>query len=268
MNERAPALEARVAGVAVIGPGMDDWAGARELLIHGCRSPLPPSRIGPAEGLPPAERRRVGSVVRLALSVGLAGCRAAGMDPAEPATVFASSGGDGENCHAICQVLAGEDRLISPIRFHNSVMNAASGYWGIATGSRTGACVLSAYDGSFAGGLIESFALLASEERPVLLIAYDHPYPSPLAETRPLGHAFATALVLATPETGNGPRLMLGGIGTAAPDTLDDEALETLRSSVPAARGLTLLRQLALGRSGRVALDYLDDLSLEMAIEP
>lgn len=268
MDDRAPALRARIAGVAVIGPGMDDWAAARELLLCGCRSPLPPTRIGAPDGLPPAERRRVGSVVKLALSVGFAACRAAGMDPAEPATVFASSGGDGENCHAICEVLAGENRLISPIRFHNSVTNAASGYWGIATGSRTGACVLSAYDGSFAGGLIESFALLASEGRPVLLIAYEHPYPSPLAETRPLGHAFAAALLLSTPETGTGPRLTLGGIRTAAPDTLNDESLETLRRAVPAARGLPLLRQLALGRAGRVALDYLDGLSIEIAIEP
>jgi len=247
---------------------MGDWAGARTRMLAGTQEPLPPTRITAPEGLPPAERRRVGTVVKLALSAGLSACKEAGVDPTEPNTVFASSGGDGENCHAICEVLAREDRLISPIRFHNSVNNAASGYWGIATGSRTCSSVLSAYDGSFSGGLIEAFALLASEQRPVLLVAYDHPYPSPLAEARPLGPAFAVALVLKPPDAELGPRLTLGALGDAPADTLDDAPLEALRRSVPAARSLPLLALLARGGAGRVALDYLDGLTLGIEVHP
>jgi hypothetical protein len=267
-TEANPYLRARIAGVAVLGPGMDDWAGARSLLLAGIQAPLPLTRISAPDGLPPAERRRVGNVVKLALSAGLAACREAGVDPADPGTVFASSGGDGDNCHAICEGLAGSDRLISPIRFHNSVSNAASGYWGIATGSRTCSSVLSAYDGSFAGGLIEAFALLATDKRPVLLIAYDHPYPSPLAETRPLGPPFAVALLLDRSDAGSGPRLTLGPIGMEPATALDDAPLEALRRSVPAARSLPLLSRLARGTAGRVALDYLDGLTLEIELEP
>ncbi|MFZ0790488.1 MAG: beta-ketoacyl synthase chain length factor [Chromatiaceae bacterium] len=267
-TEAGSSLRARIAGVAVVGPGMDDWAGAQSLLIVGTQAPLPLTRIAAPDGLPPAERRRVGSVVKLALSAGLAACREAGVDPADPGTVFASSGGDGDNCHAICEGLAGSDRLISPIRFHNSVSNAASGYWGIATGSRACSSVLSAYDGSFAGGLIEAFALLATDKRPVLLIAYDHPYPSPLAETRPLGPPFAVALLLDRSDAESGPRLTLGAIGMEPATTLDDAPLEALRRSVPAARSIPLLSRLARGTAGRVALDYLDGLTLEIELEP
>ncbi len=210
----------------------------------------------------------MGKVVKLALTVGRAACQAAGIDPAEPATVFASSGGDGENCHAICEALAGDDRLISPIRFHNSVNNAASGYWGIATGSRAPSSVLSAYDGSFAAGLIEAFGLLACEPGPVLLIAYDHPYPSPLAEKRPLGPPFAVALLLTPPAGGAGPRLTLRGIDSAPADRLEDAPLESLRLGVPAARSLPLLDVLARGGVGRVALEYLDGLTLAVGVEP
>ena len=62
--------------------------------------------LPPPEGLPPAERRRTGAVVKLALAVGLEATRQAGAIPRELPAVFTSSGGDGENCHEICQVLA------------------------------------------------------------------------------------------------------------------------------------------------------------------
>ena len=45
---------------------------------------------------------------------------------------------------------------ISPTRFHNSVHNAAAGYWGIATGATAAANALCAYDASFGAGLLEA----------------------------------------------------------------------------------------------------------------
>ena len=77
----------------------------------------------------------MGAVVKLALAVGLEACAHAGAIPARLPAVFTSSGGDGRNCHEICAALASAERLISPTRFHNSVHNAAAGYWGIATGA-------------------------------------------------------------------------------------------------------------------------------------
>ncbi|MBK1723363.1 beta-ketoacyl synthase chain length factor [Thiocystis violacea] len=267
MTEHGFSMRARVAGIGVVGPGMSDWSGMRERLLADSGQPLTPTQIPNPEGLPPTERRRVGKVVKLALAAGLGACRDSGIDPAGPATVFASSGGDGENCHAICELLAGEDRRISPIRFHNSVNNAASGYWGIATGAQTGSSVLSAFDGSFVVGLMEAFALVATDGEPVLLVTYDHPYPSPLNECRPLGPAFGVGLLLAV-EGGSGPVLNLRGLGCAPADRLADPVLEALRRSVPAARCLPLLRALAGGVAASVALESLNGQTLIVEVQP
>jgi hypothetical protein len=85
--------------------------------------------------------------------------------------VFTASGADGHNCHALCEQLATDDRQISPTRFHNSVHNAAAGYWGIATGSMAPCQVICAYDASFGAGLLDALAQVALERTPVLLIA-------------------------------------------------------------------------------------------------
>ena len=55
--------------------------------------------------LPPAERRRAGRVIRLALGVGEQAISAGGVDPRLLASVFSSSGADGDNCHEICTAL-------------------------------------------------------------------------------------------------------------------------------------------------------------------
>ena len=49
---------------------------------------------------------------------------------------------------------------------------------------------------------------------------------------------------------------------------MDDAALETLRLRIPALRALPLLRQLALGRTGTVVLDYLAPMQLELELRP
>ena len=54
----------------------------------------------------------------------------------------------------------------------------------------------------------------------------------------------------------------------ARADTLDDSALENLRLSIPAARGLPLLRAIASKQNQRVVLDYLDSTRLAVAITP
>ena len=91
------------------------------------RRALPrPSALPPPSAVAPAQRSARARVATAA-------CEAAQRDAAVAATVFTSSGGDGDNCHAICETLATTDRLISPTRFHNSVHNAPAGYWSIAT---------------------------------------------------------------------------------------------------------------------------------------
>ena len=104
----------------------------------------------------PAERRRAGATVKLAIAAGSEALAQAGRDPADMAMVFAASGGDGETVHEILAVLARSTREVSPTRFHNSVHNAPAGYWTVATGSRAPSTSLCAFDESFAAGLLDA----------------------------------------------------------------------------------------------------------------
>ncbi|HEV7137061.1 MAG TPA: beta-ketoacyl synthase chain length factor [Steroidobacteraceae bacterium] len=250
-----------IQGIGLLGPGLSDWvSGARVIAGEQVYSPRPTAVPAP-EGLPPAERRRTGATVRLALSVAQQAIAAAGVDPAALPAVFSSSGADGGICHEICQTLASSDRQVSPTRFHNSVHNAAAGYWGLATGATAASTALCAYDGSFGAGLLEALALVTADAVPVLLCAYETPYPEPLNAKRPLPDSFGVALVL-TPAAGPNARARLTATlcqtGVAA-DRLADPQLEALRTALPAARSLPLLRLLARRESGNAVLDYLGE---------
>ena len=261
-------LEGFIQGAGLIGPGLSDWSQGRDVLAGVTPYGPQPTRYPSPTRLPPAERRRASKIVKLALGAGLEACGAAGLDPATLASVFASSGGDGENCHAICEALASDDRLISPTRFHNSVNNAAAGYWDIATGSMAPATVVSAYDGSLAAGLIETLSQVVQERHPVLLIAYDADYPEPLYRVRPIPDGLGTALVV-TPAPGDRTLARIRLDPTQEGVTrLVEPLLEGLRASIPAARVLPLLQALARGVGERVVLDYLDDLRIALEIQP
>ena len=220
--------------------------------------------------LPSAERRRTGASERLTLAVGLEATARAGIDPGSLPVVFSSSGGDGENCHEICEALASAERALSPTRFHNSVHNAPAGYWGIATGATAATNSLCACDASFGAGLLEALCQLAVERRPVLLIAYDTSYPEPMRSVRPIPAAFGIALLLAPPGAAGALAAISLERSPAAADCMEDAALEELRTAIPAARGLPLLARLARGTCGPVHIDYLEGacLALEVSHAP
>lgn len=259
-------LRVAIEGIGVLGPGLPDWETAAGVLSG--RAPLVRARtVLPApELLPSAERRRAGRVIRLALAVGLQAVRHSGRDARSLPSIFTSSGGDGENCNALCEALAEAQRMISPTRFHNSVHNAAAGYWSIACGCCEASTTLCAYDASFGAGLLEAAAQVSQEQRPVLLVAYDADYPPPLRAHRNIDDAFGLGLVLGPSDSARARSELTLAPSRRPAGRLDDPALESLRTSSPAARGLPLLESLAHARSGCLQLDYLDDCSLAVEI--
>jgi hypothetical protein len=262
------ALTAYVEGIGVLGPGLKDWPSARAVLAGELPYESRPTVLPLPESLPPAERRRTGRIVKLALAVGLEATARASVHPAHLPTVFSSSGGDGQNCHDICETLASSDRQLSPTRFHNSVHNVAAGYWSIANGARAPSNALCAYDASFAAGLLESLTQVTVDGTPNLLVAYDSQYPEPLYSKRPIPDALGIALLL-SPERRAGSLARLTASLTDAPtQTMDLPELEQVRSSIPAARGLPLLQTIALRRNARVVLEYLASLQLAVEVEP
>jgi hypothetical protein len=182
--------------------------------------------------------------------------------------VFSASGGDGDNCHAICEVLASSERFISPTRFHNSVHNAPAGYWSIAAQAMTASTSLAAYDASFAAGLLEAIVQVRSSREPRLLIAYDTAYPEPLHAKRPIPDAFAVALVLVPERTARAVARVSVALDGGEPDRCADPALDALRAGNPAARALPLLAALAQKRATSLVLEYLEPPQLLVRLEP
>ena len=275
-------LQVFVDGVGLLGPGLPSWPTAQATLrgesahVFGLTTLTPPAR------LPPAERRRAGPVIRLAMGVADEAVAHAGVDPKTLVTVFASSGGEGANCHSLCETLASESPLLSPTRFTNSVHNAAAGYWHIAVGSRAASTSLCSFDGSFGAGLIEAAVLMLSADQPILLVAYDLPYPEPLNSLRPLADNFGLALLLtprATPRSiaALGVEIVSAADAGALSDC-GDASLDVLRCGIPAAAALPLLQALARGRpdgagdfgkAGKtpLTLDYLPALKLQVTVD-
>ena len=265
----AAPLTAWIDGVGFLAPGLPDWPSARAVLRGEQAIGTSVAAVLQAPAiLPPAERRRASRVVKLALTIGLEAAAHAGADIATLATVFAASGADGHNCHALCAQLASDDRQISPTRFHNSVHNAAAGYWGIATQSQAPCQVICAYDASFGAGLLDALGQVVVDRQPTLLIAYDSEYPEPLHSKRPLPDVAGIALLLAPERSARSLARIAVSLDDGAVATMADGALEALRSSVPALRGLPLLDLLARGEAGSISLDYLPPLQLRVALQP
>ena len=267
------ALRVTLRGIGLLGPGLADWAGGRAALAAPEEHWQQSATVLPAPArLPAAERRRVGAVVKLAMAVADQACAQAGADVQALATVFAASSGDANNCHEICMALATPERLVSPTRFTNSVHNAAAGYWHIATASRAPSTSLSAYDASFAAGLLEAAVQSQTDRRPVLLVAGDVPYPEPLQGARPMPDAFGAALLVDAapdaPADGALATLELSLVADAPPTRCTHAGLDALRLGIPAARGLPLLQALAGGKAAETVVEYLPGLALAVRVQP
>ena len=261
-------LSAYVGGLGVLGPGLSNWPEAGAVL-SGQQAYRPAATVLPMPTiLAAAERRRIGRVVKLAIGVALEATSQADEDPAELASVFSSSGGDGHNCHELCQALSLAGREISPTRFANSVHNAAAGYWSIGTGAMAESNVLCAFDASFTAGLLEALTQVAVDQIPVLLVAYDSEYPQPLHAKRPIPDAFGVAMVLTPQRRASSLSRLDAALSDAECDRFADPDLEALRCAFPAARSLPLLRLLAAPGGGTSILDYLDVSRLQVRIEP
>lgn len=263
-------MRAYIEGIGLLGPGLRGWDESRAVLAGA--EPYRPARtvIPPSELLPPAERRRAGIPVKLALAVGREAFAHAGRDAASTPTVFTSSSSDGAILHEMCETLTTAERELSPTRFMNSVHNAAAGYWSIATRSREPSTSVCCHDASFAAGLLECAAQLAADGRPVALVSYDEPYPEPLHATRPITSEFGVALILSPEET----RRSVAAIelelrqADAAETRLADPGLEAARRGNPAARSLPLLAALARGSAEEIVLKYVAGAYLCTRITP
>lgn len=262
-------VQVHLLGIGLVGPGLPDWPGAQAVLRGEQPWATSPTVVPAPQRLPATERRRAGAIVKASMAVADAAVAQSGLDPALLATVFSASGGDGANCHALCEALAEPDRLVSPTRFTNSVHNAAAGYWHIATHGMAASSSLCACDASFAAGLLDAAVQACALGQPVLLVATDQPYPEPLQGKRPLPDVLGLAVVLSpTAAPGALATLSLRLDGECTPTACRSASLEPLRQALPVARALPLLEAWARGEAFDGVIEHLPGAALQVRSTP
>lgn len=238
-------LAARIEGIGFWTDGLPSWQAARDFAVSGMVLHDAPSR--PAPGLlAPNERRRAPGSVAVALEVALAACTAAGRDPATLPSVFASTHGDLAITDYMCATLAIAPRTISPTKFHNSVHNAAAGYWSIGTGCLQPTTAVSALRATFAQALLEALSQVAADGVPVLLVAYDTIAAGPVGAVSLSTGTLGGALVLAAGE-GPGIRVRATLVDTMAAMPAHDGPLARHAAGNAMAPMLPLFDALAAG---------------------
>jgi len=210
-------LSAGIAGIGFWANGLPSWNDAVAFAREGTLPETPPAKPSP-QLLAPNERRRAPESVAVALDVALAACTAAGRDPAVLASVFASTHGDLAITDYVAATLASEPRALSPTKFHNSVHNAAAGYWTIGNGCTAPTTAISAFDASFAQGLLEALSLLGTGREAVLLAAYDASATGPLGAVSRSDGLLGGALVLVADPRSAPLRLQVAPVASPAPE--------------------------------------------------
>ena len=201
--------------------------------------------------LPPNERRRAPDTVAIALEVASAACLNAGRDPARLPTVFASTYGDLAITDYMCSTLARAPTTLSPTRFHNSVHNAAAGYWSIATGGRQPYCALGAGRYTFAAGLFAAALRVCADQTDVLLVAYDIQARGALTRIAHSHGMVGVALVLSAAPAAGGAALQLAVTETVPQPDVPSGCANAMAASLPLIAALqakaTEVLSLALG---------------------
>lgn len=178
--------ELYVGGCGFWTPGFGNWrARASQTRDPALREPA-------CDAVPPRLLRGTSLVTRIAVEVAAQAAREAGASLATVPTVFASELGEVQTAIALLTMIRAEG-LPSPMRFKNSVHNAASGTASIAWENRAFSTSLCAGDDLVAMALVEAVALLDVDGGDVVVSLAEEDIPSPLprhGEYLPVGFGF------------------------------------------------------------------------------
>lgn len=254
------------------GQNFTNWEELSELITTG--STVENTATSPKPEIIPAnERRRAPLPVKLAVESSWQATQSADMDPKDLACVFVSGIGDTQLTDYMCKVLATESMQLSPTKFHNSVHNAAAGYWTISTGCMKAANSVAGFNESVPLALLEAITQCVQENISVLITFYDAPSSEILKPLLKNEQAFAVSLIIqpynasndiqsenvlleidVLPETCEWPSLALG------------EELSKCYQTNPVARILALLDVIARKKTGSIKLPMSNETTLRLAV--
>jgi hypothetical protein len=270
------AMAVDLVGIGAWGPAFNNWAELQSLLVN----PAPSDSSGEAlqwttqvpkpEIIPANERRRAPLPVRAAVEVSWQALQQSGLPSGEVACVFGSGLGDTEITDYMCRALTTAEKQLSPTKFHNSVHNAAAGYWTISTGCMKSANSIAAYQNTAGLALLEGMIQCQQHNEPVLVTLFDTAAHDAYRQIFACEYSFAAALLLVPAGTATAPIARLAMKDEAAAissaPSFPHQPLHQLYRENPAAKVLGLLQQLAAKHTGDCLFELSPRRTLNLAV--
>ena len=241
-----------VTGLALWTPGFASigaWArGERDESVTDCE----------CAWIPPRLLRGASRFTRMLGEAAEQATRDAGADPRTIATVYGSDYGEIETMVVLLDTIFRGDGQLSPMRFKNSVHNAASGLSSIGQGNQSFSTALAAGRRTFEASMLEAMALLDERGGAVVVSIADDVLPEPLASLEGW-EALAVGIVLqreAEPSRviATLTELAVDATVSARATHFRGHALGDRRVGTTAAAAIPLFEALAEGRGGRISL--------------
>lgn len=257
-----------ICGLGAWGPTFADWPS----FCHGLQSgEWSTDVLVQPDLIPPRERRRAPQFVKMAIEVMHQACEMATINPSDVAVVFSSAMGDMQITDYLCRALAETPKIVSPTRFHNSVHNAAPGYWSIATGAHSPTTAVSAHQYTASIAFVEAAIQVIEEDTPVVLVTQELAAPLPLFDSCPSEQTFSAAFLMTPPghsaTTASSVEFSISQTAARWPEA--DSRLERSYANNFGARFLPLLIAIADGEeSSNFDFPISDSASLSLSLKP
>lgn len=250
----------KLIGVGAWGPGFNNWPELKNRLTNQLQNLDEELIASPPkpEIIPANERRRSPLAVRAAVEVSWQALQQSGLNSADVACVFGSGLGDTEITDYMCRVLTTSEKQLSPTKFHNSVHNAAAGYWTISSGCMKSANSIAAYQHTTGTCVLEAMIQCVQHNEPVLITLFDIAAQQTWQQIFPCEQSFAASL-LVCPEDYPVENCLAALCFSPDKNSIDDIAgmpafLQSLYQQNPAAKILPLLKLLADKGSASLSL--------------
>jgi hypothetical protein len=257
-------IDFSILGIGAWGQGFCDWHDLTELL-DGKLSEEESAKSPKPEVIPANERRRAPLPVKLAVETSWQATQMAQLDPKDLPCVFVSGLGDTQLTDYMCNVLTGENKALSPTKFHNSVHNAAAGYWTISTGCMQSANSVAGFEESVSLALMEALIQAQSLDVPILLTFYDAPSSELLLPLLKNQQSFAFSMVIAPgkqSDKGFNYKAEIGVQDVAWPSAVFGDGLQHAYEFNPVGRILSFARIIATNEQMSLSMPLSSDAAL------